>query len=121
MARIPMMPLVTTLLAAPIGPAAIASASGQTAGSAPELYAQACAVCHGADGRGSMPGVPDLAVAKGPLSQPETVLVERVIKGYRSPGSGIAMPPRGGSSLTDEQIRAVVGFMKQRFLPSEKR
>lgn len=33
-----------------------------------ELYARTCPACHGADGIGVMPGVPDLTVADGTLN-----------------------------------------------------
>jgi len=41
------------------------------------LYMQVCYVCHGDDGRGNMPGVPDLADNNNLFTDSEQALVER--------------------------------------------
>lgn len=90
----------------------VAAAAGP---SAAQLYDQNCAVCHGADGTGGMPGVPDLTVASGPLVKPVDTLLAEVQKGIRTPG-GMGMPPKGGNpELTEAQLRAVLHYMKHEF------
>lgn len=87
-----------------------ASLSGQ------EVYNQTCVACHGANGKGAVPGTPDLTKPRGALAQADSVLLDRITDGYKSPGSAMAMPPKGGNpSLTDNDIRAVLSYMRQRF------
>ncbi|MFQ5810676.1 MAG: c-type cytochrome [Armatimonadota bacterium] len=81
-----------------------------------EIYAGAglCHACHGPEAK----GVPNLG---SDLSDAEWVngdgsyeaIVEAVIKGVpaEKSGSGIAMPPRGGAEITDEQARAVAAYV----------
>lgn len=76
------------------------------------VYEQTCVACHGADGKGVLPGVPDFTEKGGRLSQSEDMLVQRVIDGFQSPGSPMAMPPRGGNAdLTEADARAVVKYL----------
>lgn len=76
------------------------------------VYEQTCIACHGADGKGALPGVPDLTEKDGRLGQPENVLVKHVIEGFQSPGSPMAMPPNGGNAnLTEAEARAVVKYL----------
>jgi len=76
------------------------------------VYEQTCVACHGADGKGVLPGVPDFTEKGGRLSQSEDVLVQHVIDGFQSPGSPMAMPPNGGNaSLTEADARAVVKYL----------
>lgn len=75
-----------------------------------------CIACHGSDGSGSFPGVPDLTGNKGLLSQDDTVLLKRMTEGFQSPGAPMAMPPRGGNpGLTDSDLKAVLKFMRKEF------
>lgn len=81
-----------------------------------DVYEKACVTCHGANGKGALPGVPDFTKQGGPLSKPDAVLVEHTLKGFQSPGSPLAMPPKGGNpSLTPEQIREAVRYMRSAF------
>lgn len=80
------------------------------------LYAQACSACHGADGRGVIPGAPDLTKSGGVLSQAHDVILDRIENGYSTAGSPIAMPPRGGDpNLSDEDIEDIVADMYDEF------
>jgi mono/diheme cytochrome c family protein len=73
-----------------------------------------CIACHGSDGSGSLPGVPDLAGRTGLLSQDDAVLLKRMAEGFQSPGSPMAMPPRGGDpALTDADLKAVLKYMRK--------
>jgi len=72
--------------------------------------------CHGADGTGLMPGVPDFTAADGPLSKPADLLLQHISDGFQSPGSPMAMPAKGGNpALNEADIRAVLGYVKGRF------
>ncbi len=80
------------------------------------VYQQSCVACHGADGVGAFPGVPDLTEINGSLAKPDISLIKNITDGYQSPGATMAMPPKGGSpSLTDEDIKAVVDYMRNEF------
>lgn len=75
-----------------------------------------CIVCHGSDGSGNIPGVPDLTGRKGLLSQADAVLLKRMTDGFQSPGSAMAMPPRGGDpALTDADLMSVLKYMRKEF------
>ena len=94
------------------GPASAASQE-----EAQRLYDATCAVCHGVDGAGTMPGVPDFTVEDGPLSKPDAVLIRSTLLGIERPGVA-AMPPKGGNpALTAEQIAALVRYMRTAFGP----
>ena len=73
-----------------------------------------CMSCHGQNGRGIRNLGPDLGDAEwlhGDGSFP--YLVERILAGVPadSSRSGVPMPPRGGSRLSDEQVRAVAAYV----------
>jgi mono/diheme cytochrome c family protein len=80
------------------------------------IFNGTCIACHGADGKGAIPGTPDFTKKDGVLSQSEKELESRIRNGYQSSGSPMAMPPRGGNpSLTDEQIRDVAAYLHSHF------
>ncbi|MDD3762932.1 MAG: cytochrome c [Nevskiales bacterium] len=81
------------------------------------LYNQTCVACHGPDGKGAIPGTPDFNKADSPLHhKDEATLARSILDGFQSPGSSMAMPPRGGMpSLTEEQAVALVRFLHARF------
>ncbi|MHB8387160.1 c-type cytochrome [Metallibacterium sp.] len=86
------------------------------------IYSQSCVACHGIDGKGSIPGAPDLMAKNGVLKSPDSVLIERITNGYQSKGSPMAMPPKGGnSSLTTQDISDVLAYIRQRFGGTDKR
>lgn len=81
-----------------------------------EVYQGTCVACHGGDGAGVLPGVPDFTDQAGPLSKPDAVLIEHVSNGFQSPGSPMAMPAKGGDpSLTEQDIRAVLRYLRSEF------
>lgn len=80
------------------------------------IYSQSCAACHGPDGKGGLPGAPDLSAKDGVLKSSDSVLTDRITNGYQSKGSPMAMPPKGGnSSLTAQDISDVLAYMRKRF------
>jgi len=97
-ARAAMSSMATTAKAAP------AAAGPVAAGGVPALYTQACQACHAAGVAGA-PKLGDKAAWAPRLSQGIDGLTASAIKGKG------AMPPRGGSSATDAEIKAVVAYM----------
>ena len=81
-----------------------------------QIFEQTCAACHGASGKGAFPGVPDFTRKDGRLSKPDDVLLEHIANGFQSPGSPMAMSPRGGNaSLTDGDLRNVLKYLREAF------
>lgn len=80
------------------------------------VYAQTCVACHADNGTGALPGIPDFTAAGGPLGQSDEVLLRHIIDGFQSPGSTMAMPPRGGNpALTDADIKSVLEYLRRSF------
>ncbi len=101
------------------GPASKAAATAAAAGttlSGRDVYAQTCVACHGKNGKGTVPGAPDFTRSKGVLSQPDETLFSHIKLGFKSPGSAMAMPPKGGNmGLTDDDIKGVVEYLRATF------
>ncbi|MCZ6854404.1 MAG: c-type cytochrome [Gammaproteobacteria bacterium] len=85
-----------------------------TAGQA--IYSQTCIACHGANGKGAIPGVADLTKGDGALSKPDETLLNSITEGFQSPGSALAMPPNGGNpTLAEEDVKAVLAYLRAAF------
>ena len=81
-----------------------------------KIYEQSCVVCHGTDGEGGMPGIPDLTGKSGLLSKADDVLLNNIAQGMQSPGSVLAMPAKGGNPALDaEDLRRVLQYLRQTF------
>jgi len=81
-----------------------------------KIYQGTCIVCHGPEGHGALPGVPDFGAQKQRLAQSPAVLLQHVKGGFQSSGSPMGMPPKGGNpSLTDDDLKAVIQYMKENF------
>ena len=81
-----------------------------------QIYESNCLACHGANGKGSIPGVPDFTDRKGRLSKGDSELLSNIITGIQSPGSSMPMPPRGGNSqLSDTDLNAALKYIKTYF------
>ena len=81
-----------------------------------EIYDQTCVACHSEDGKGAFAGVPDLTDKGGRLSKSESELFTNVMGGFQTPGSPMAMPPKGGnSSLNDVDIQNVIKYLHEAF------
>lgn len=105
--------LVSLLAMGAVGTTAVVAAP---ADQGKQVYETACITCHGANGKGTLPGVPDLTTKGGVLSKPDAVLLKHTTEGFQSPGSPMPMPPKGGNpSLTEAQIRAAIGYMRKTF------
>ncbi len=80
------------------------------------VYSQTCIACHGADGKGTIQGVPDFTSAKGRLTKTDDILLTNMINGYQSEGSLMAMPPMGGNpDLTDQDMADILTYLRNEF------
>lgn len=80
------------------------------------IFENNCMACHGADGRGSLPSVPDLTKKNGRLTKKDSELLSNIINGYQSADSLMPMPPRGGNSqLSDADLNAALKYIKASF------
>ncbi len=97
--------IASTPPAAPVMTAAVAApASPTVAGAGEALYKQACIACHAAAVAGA-PKVGDKAAWAPRIQTGIAAMTANVIKGKG------AMPPKGGSSASEADIRAAVEFM----------
>ncbi len=81
-----------------------------------DIFTQTCIACHGADGKGVLPGTPDFTDPKGRLSKSDDQLMHSLLNGFQSPGSPMAMPPKGGnSSLTSSDLKNVIQYLRDTF------
>ncbi|WP_411881310.1 c-type cytochrome [Polaromonas sp. YR568] len=97
-------PDVVAALAAANKGAAPAAAPAAAGNAAPALYGQVCAACHVA-GVANAPKLGDKAAWGPRVAAGVDALTASVIKGKG------AMPPKGGSSASDGEIKAVVQYM----------
>ncbi len=80
------------------------------------IYSQTCIACHGADGKGALPGVPDLTKSDGRLSKSDEILIKHITEGFQTPGSPMAMPAKGGNAdLNDADIKSVLSYLRESF------
>ncbi len=80
------------------------------------IYNQTCVACHGEDGKGVIPGAPDLTKNEGALTKPYETLLKHILDGFQSPGSPLAMPAKGGNeTLTIKDLREVLAYLHQKF------
>ncbi len=101
--------------------AAPAVAQAKPAAVTPEAIAQGdsifhktgnCYACHGPDAHGLVgPNLTDSAWIHGDGSY--DFIVATVTKGFpkEESKSGIVMPPKGGSTITDEQVKQVAAYV----------
>lgn len=94
---------------APPAPASDAAAPATLAADAGQkLYQSACQVCHGA-GIAGAPKFGDKAAWAPRIAQGPAVLNDHAIKGFT--GKAGVMPPKGGSSASDDEVKAAVEYM----------
>lgn len=73
-----------------------------------KLYEAACQVCH-TPGIAGAPKLGDKAAWADRIKQGNNVLYEHAIKGFQ--GKTGVMPPKGGASASDAEVKAAVDFM----------
>lgn len=95
-------PLTTPAAVAPVV-AKVEVAAANTTG-APALYTQTCAVCHAA-GIAGAPKLGDKTAWAPRIGQGLDALTASAIKGKN------AMPPKGGSTASDSDIKSAVAYM----------
>ena len=96
-------PAAAPAAAAPAAAPAVASADAGKA-----LFNSACIACHGA-GIAGAPKMADKAAWAPRIKQGNAVLYEHALKGFQ--GKAGVMPPKGGSSAPDADVKAAVDFM----------
>jgi cytochrome c5 len=94
--------------AAPAAAAPAPAAAPAAAVDGKKLYDTACAACHGAGVAGA-PKVGDKAAWADRIKQGNATLYEHAIKGFQ--GKAGVMPPKGGSSASDDEVKAAVDYM----------
>ena len=72
------------------------------------LYSQACIVCHGA-GIAGAPKFGDKTAWAPRLAQGTAILYQHAIAGFQ--GKAGMMPPKGGSTAPDAEVKAAVDYM----------
>ena len=106
--------LVIIVLASFLTPATAIANEAVEAGE--KVYSQTCIACHGANGKGMIPGVSDFNKADGPLAKSDDELSTSIRDGLATPGKPLSMPAKGGNpSLTDEEIQAVLVYLRATF------
>ncbi len=81
-----------------------------------DVYNRTCVACHGENGKGELPGIPDLTQADGPLSKSDDVLLQNMIEGVAKEDAFIEMPPMGGNpDLSEQDIAHVLSYMRDTF------
>ncbi|MBI3325838.1 MAG: cytochrome c [Nitrospinae bacterium] len=106
--------MLSLLVLAAVVPWATAGDLGQ----GKEVYAQFCASCHGETGKGDGPAAPALTPKPKDLSdkgymgtKSDEQLFKVVKEGGAAGGLSPLMPP-WGTSLTDDQIRDVIAYLR---------
>jgi cytochrome c5 len=99
-------PAAAAPAAAAPAPAAAPALASADAGKA--LFNSACIACHGA-GIAGAPKMGDKAAWAPRVKQGNAVLYEHALKGFQ--GKAGVMPPKGGSSAPDADVKAAVDFM----------
>lgn len=100
---------VAAAVAAPVAAvAAAATAAPAVAANGKTLYNAACALCHGAGVAGA-PKLADKGAWAPRIAQGSAVLYEHALKGFQ--GKAGVMPPKGGSSAADADVKAAVDYM----------
>ena len=88
---------------------ATATASTAPASDAGEkLYASTCKACHDAGVAGA-PKISDKSAWKDRIAQGKDTLYKHSIEGFQ--GKTGVMPPKGGSTASDEEMKAAVDYM----------
>ncbi len=84
------------------------------------LYEGTCIACHGSDGKGAFDGVPDFTKKDGRLTKADDVLLKHIKNGFQSPGSFMAMPPKGGNpDLSDKDLADILAYIRHEFGDAE--
>ena len=103
------MPGEETAASAPVVAEAQHPDPVETTMSGPQVYNEACLVCHGA-GVGGAPVLGDVAAWTDRIAQGNDLLYQHAIEGFA--GATGFMPAKGARmDLSDEEVRAAVDYM----------
>ena len=95
--------------AGPTVPEAVVVEPVATSLTGPQVYNEACIICHGG-GIGGAPVVADVAAWTDRIAQGPDLLYDRAINGYT--GTAGFMPQKGGRlDLSDQEVRDAVDYM----------
>lgn len=95
-------PAAAGAASAPAAAPAVAKADGK------KTYDSACVACHGAGVAGA-PKFGDKAAWAPRIKQGNATLYEHALKGFQ--GKAGMMPPKGGSTASDDEVKAAVDYM----------
>ncbi|NML60367.1 cytochrome c5 family protein [Massilia sp. RP-1-19] len=101
-------PAAEAPVAAPAAAAAAAAPATLSADAGKNIYTASCAACHGA-GIAGAPKLGDKANWAARIKQGDAVMYEHAIKGFM--GKAGMMPPKGGSTASDAEVKAAVDYM----------
>ena len=87
---------------------AVAAPAAGGAGDGKKLYESVCSACHGAGIAGS-PKFGDKTAWAPRIAEGLDTLYDHAIKGYQ--GKAGVMPPKGGSSASDDDVKAAVRYI----------
>lgn len=80
------------------------------------LYDLTCLACHGADGKGAVPGAPDFTSRPGVFASSDKQLLRSIMVGKTTPGKPIAMPPKGSNpGLDGEDAKRLIKYIRETF------
>jgi cytochrome c5 len=101
-------PAVIAAVAAANASAAPAAAGAGAADPGQKLYSGICIACHG-QGIGGAPKFGDKPAWATRIAEGQATLYEHALKGFQ--GKSGVMPPKGGSSASDDDVKAAVRYM----------
>ena len=101
-------PAATAAAAPAVAAAPVAGPAVASADTGKKAYDTACIACHG-DGIAGAPKFGDKAAWSARIGQGASVLYDHAIKGFQ--GKAGYMPPKGGSTLPDADVKAAVDYM----------
>ena len=101
-------PAAEAPVVAPAAAAAAAAPAKLSADAGKGIYTASCAACHGA-GIAGAPKLGDKAAWAARIKQGDAVMYEHAIKGFM--GKAGMMPPKGGSTASDAEVKAAVDYM----------
>ena len=106
--------LLASLMAPAALPGEMLDEADPIAGKA--IFSQTCIACHGANGKGTIPGVRDFTKVDGPLAKSDAELAKSISEGLATPGAALTMPAKGGNpSLTDGDILSLIAYLRSEF------
>jgi cytochrome c5 len=92
-----------------VGALAVMMMSTAASADGKKVFEGLCKACHGA----GLPGIPQFGdkTAWAPrIAQGKDTLYQHAIKGFTGV-SGMMMPPKGGGTNTDDEVKAAVDYM----------